>query len=518
MKKLGLKLAGVLGIVFLLIMIFPVFGRAAGGDLEQGMAQYQKENYEEALSFLNKARQADPKSSIAAFYLGLTYKQIGNYREAATNYRDAATLAPPVKEAYVELIEMLYNLNEFREAKQWADKADALGIKPAHVAFLRGLIMLKQGDNKDAIDAFTKAKGLDMGLQQAADFQIAMAYANDRRLSNALKSLKAVIAVNPNSELGSFAKEYETALAKSLAEYRKWRFSVGVGDQYDTNIISKPSSSIGPGIDDLPGKSGFSIFNTARIDYSPLFEGSWFYTAQYNFYTNNYFGVYAYKYDLLSQTLTLTPGCNFKGGAFTAPVSYNYVWLNEHRYMEMMSVKPTVSIATAGGMIWQLGAGYAKRGMVKPSADPDEERDGDIYNFTAGYVYPIKEGKGMFNLKYEYSIDDAKGINWDNRGSRVSMGLLLPLEDKVNLMLNGDAYVQKYGNVNSFTGTSHGPGFPDEPSKRLDKTYTASGGILWEVTKVLNMNLNYTFTRAHSNFAVYDYSRNQFSLGLEYSF
>src|SRR3972149_2663064 len=50
--------------------------------LSRGIEEYKDENFEEALELLVKARKEDPASSLAAFYLGLTYKQLMNYKEA----------------------------------------------------------------------------------------------------------------------------------------------------------------------------------------------------------------------------------------------------------------------------------------------------------------------------------------------------------------------------------------------------------------------------------------------------
>src|SRR4030066_254800 len=60
--------------------------------LSRGIEEYKDENFEEALEILKKARKEDPASSLAAFYLGLTYKQLMNYKEVSANFRDAVTL------------------------------------------------------------------------------------------------------------------------------------------------------------------------------------------------------------------------------------------------------------------------------------------------------------------------------------------------------------------------------------------------------------------------------------------
>jgi hypothetical protein len=53
---------------------------------------------------------------------------------------------------------------------------------------------------------------------------------------------------------------------------------------------------------------------------------------------------------------------------------------------------------------------------------------------------------------------------------------------------------------------------------RRDKTYTGSAGLIWEIVKGLSVNLQYSHTRADSNIAVYDYKRNVYNVGVEYTF
>ena len=96
--------------------------------LEKGIEEYKAENYEEAVDILLAVRYEQPASSIAAFYLGLTYKQMREYKLAERNLREAITLSPPVKDAYLELAEVLYTLDVLGEAKEWVAKSEQEGI------------------------------------------------------------------------------------------------------------------------------------------------------------------------------------------------------------------------------------------------------------------------------------------------------------------------------------------------------------------------------------------------------
>ncbi|MFA6143155.1 MAG: tetratricopeptide repeat protein, partial [Candidatus Omnitrophota bacterium] len=123
------------------------------------------ENFDEALVLFQELRKEDPNSSIAAYYLGLTLKQVQRYKEAKPELEAAATLTPRVDNAIPELIDLLFKLEEFDEAKKWIETAEKDNIAPAQTAFIKGMILLRENKDTDAtIAAFDKAKSLDESL------------------------------------------------------------------------------------------------------------------------------------------------------------------------------------------------------------------------------------------------------------------------------------------------------------------------------------------------------------------
>lgn len=76
------------------LLAFSFNANAASEYLENGIKEFKAENFEEALDLFKKAREAEPGSSMAAYYLGLAYKQGGGLKEAADNFRDALRLTP----------------------------------------------------------------------------------------------------------------------------------------------------------------------------------------------------------------------------------------------------------------------------------------------------------------------------------------------------------------------------------------------------------------------------------------
>jgi tetratricopeptide (TPR) repeat protein len=472
--------------------------------LDEGISQYKQESYEEALQSLLKAKSQNPSSSIAAFYLGLTLKQMKKYPEAENHFRDAINLPSPVKDAFLELAEVLYIQDKLPEARGWVMKAEQEGIKPAHALFLNGLILLKEGKADEAINALERAKSLDPLLSQAADFQIAAAYVKKQKYEEARKSLRTLQEMDPSSEIASFAKEYDRALERTVQMYRPWQFRVGLAYQYDDNIVLKPTTDIA-GVD-ISGERDSSIVGTLGIIYSPFINQPYFLNCYYTLYTNSYF--HTTSHNLLTQTLTIAPGLNLKNGTLSLPLSYAHVWLSGDNYMGLFKANPTLQIAVNSNNIIQFSVGYDRREMREDSLDSDENRDGNIFSLTAGYYYPFHEGKGIFSLIYEYTNDDTDGKNWANTGHRANMSILIPeLFRKTDLILSGDIFLQDYKNTHTVFG-----------KKREDKSYTASATFLITLLKGLYLNLQYTFNRDDSNVAVYDYNRNIYTVGFEYRF
>ena len=142
----------------------------------QGTTNFRQGNYEEALDDLTKARLKDPRSAIAAYYLGATLKKMQQYSKALPNLMEAVTLQPPVKEAYPELADVYYVLGKNDEALKALESAEREGVDPAQTAYLKGLVLMKKRSFKESEASLEKARTLDPKLSSAVDYQIALIY------------------------------------------------------------------------------------------------------------------------------------------------------------------------------------------------------------------------------------------------------------------------------------------------------------------------------------------------------
>ncbi len=490
--------------VVIFLYLFCLFSSIASANtLEKAIAEYRAERYEEALLIFKDILNKEPSNTTALYYSGLINKQIGNYEEAIKYYLLSAKGTPSIKDAYIELIELYLNYDNLKEAKKWISMAEKEDIKPAYIAFQKGLVFVKEGNNEEAIRSFTRAKGLDKSLEQAATFQIAMVYMKEKKVEKVKESLKAIVSANPNTDLANFAKEYEDALNRNLKDYKTWHFSAGLGYIYDDNVIAAPSSSI-PGTI-ISDQKDSSISASFSINYNPLIPSPYYFTAQYNIYANTYFKLS--EYNTISNNIIITPGINFDRSLATLPISYTYQLFNGKKYMGLFTVKPTYGIVLADRLMGQVSLGYGRRAMLQSPLFDDEKRDADILSGSLGFYYFIKENRGFITARYEHAYEDAKGVNWKNNGDRFSLGLLYPIQDNLLLNIGGDVYLQKYKNVHSVFKV-----------KRDDKIYSGSIMLTWEVMKDLQLNIQYAHTKSNSNIPVYDYKRNVYNLAIQYNF
>ena len=490
-------------LILALIMFILFTSYAQGAPLDQGIAQYRAENFEESIPLLQEARRLDPASTVAAYYLGLARKQTGDTQAALADFRDAVTHQPIVQDAYPELIACLYDQGAYQEARTWIAQAEQAGALPAQIAFLKGMVLAGAGEGEPAMTAFRTAARLDPSLGQAATLQVAMLQAKDRHLDEARQSLKALISLNPTSELASLAREYDASFARVLASYRSWHASVGLAYLYDDNVVSKPSNDIA-GIQ-ISGEEDHGMVAKAHFDYAPLLDGGRQFGVQYDLQSTTYGSNDAFN--TIVQSLALLPGKEFSWGAVTVPLSYAHVLLGQDNYLGIGTLRPTLSILTTGSQIAQLSAGYARREMFQAPLAPDEDRDGDLFSVGAGYLIPFANGEGLASLRYEFTQDNTKGSNWANQGHRGSLNLLLPVARHLKTTLSGDIYGQRYLHHNTSFDTD-----------RDDTIFTASAGLTWQPTPSLTLSVIYGFTRAESSIGAYDYRRNTLTSGFEYSF
>lgn len=477
--------------------------------IDEGVGLYKAEKFDEAVNVLLKARQEDPKSTTAAFFLGMAYKQLMDYEAAAAPLEDAVTLTPKIKEALIELIDVYVRLGKTEEAKKWIAVAEEEKIQPANTAFLKGLVLIQEGKNKEAAASFDNAKALDPKIAQASDIQIAMTQVRESELKDAKESFQSAITADPNSDLAGFARQYLAKVEDTLYAKKPLRFTLSAFGQYDDNMVLKPSDDYwAQGVTD----KGSLVLNTAfRASYTPDIKGPWLLNAYYAI-ASGLHKENSDTHDSLSNTLSITPGYNFGKASLNIAATYNHFLVRQpsyKRYSSKISAGPMLRFAIKNNQLLEVFGGYNKDKYYETVYFDDEVRTSTGLSAYASWVWLFKKN-AFLNLRYQYVKQDADGANWDNTGNSLSANVVIPAAEKVKLQFSGEYNMKDFSNTYTHTSLLVG--------KREDRIYNLTAGVSWEFYNNLSWISQISRISNGSNIGIYDYTRNLYTTGLEYRF
>lgn len=482
---------------------------------ERGVTEFNAENYEEALVLFEEAYkdiQTDPQN---ISYLGLTHRELQNFPEAVRFFKEAIRLEPKAGDANFLLADVLYNTGDLEEALDEVETALIEGARLAESNYLKGQILLKLKRNSEAIVAFEQAKSLDPALAQQADFQIALAYLDEKEFKKAEALFKGLITIDPTSDWALFSKDYLEAIERVQPPYR---LNLSAGVQYDDNVLALPTDYTQFGGMQKKGdwKGLFSLFG----EYTLLERGAWDTKASYSLNAIKHSqgsyrkdtGGEVFSQDTVNHTIAVMPSYNTERSVTGIIFSYSYFQLASELYMQTMGVNPSYTFLMDGNHLGQLSLRYRKEdqnldfyqkkyGALPPEA---EERSANNYAGGVGYIYTFSNSNGLINLKLEGELNDASGSDWDYNGIRASGAFLYPF---ANSRVKANAYLEFYNQA-----------FSNENSiyhmDRNDQTYTMQPSLTYSLTKSLDINLEYTYIHDDSTIDVYSYIKNLYTVNL----
>lgn len=479
---------------------------------ERGVAEFNAENYEEALVLFEEAYKdikTDPKITT---YIGRTHREMQNFPEAVRFFKETLKLDKKVGDSSFLLADVLFNTREYEEALTMVDTALGEGIRLPESNHLRGQILSKLKRNSEAIEAFEKAKSLDPMLSQPAEFQIALVYLDEKKFKKAKEVFNGLITIDPTSDWALFSKEYLEAIGRVKPSYR---LNLSAGIQYDDNVLAIPIDQSLIGIKKQGDWKGvFSLFG----EYT-LYQGtSWSTRASYSLYATRHSqrsypkdnGGVVFSQDTTNHTISIMPSRGTTRGVSSIILSYSYLEIASVPYMFTFAVNPSYTFIINDNQLGQLSLKYKKQDQDQEffqrkfgsHTAREEERGADNYSGGVAYIYKFAEGNGLVNMRLEGELnDDEYGSNWAYRAVRGSGGLLYPFpNNRVRANLYLEVYNQAFSNINSLYGI-----------RRNDITTVVQPSLTYPVTKSLDLNMEYAYINDYSNISVYRYIKNLYT-------
>lgn len=485
-------------VLFSLAAVAP--GQAASDDAttQRAIIEYKRENYEEALQLLMEARKTEGRTTLSDYYTGLCQKQTGSYADAVESLTSAAQGKPPVKDAAVELVAALLNLERPDDAMKWVAWAERERVRPREIAYLKGLMLVKDRRFDEALVSFSAARSGSPETDRQIDLQIAMVYAHQGKTEEARQSLKAIVTRYPGTDVAEFAAEYEQRISTALSA-KRWSLFAGVNYLYDDNVTAVPTLRGATG--DARNEKNSAVSENLRFEYDAPLGGRWAGNLQYSIQNTNYTRLR--EFNMLAQGVTLGAVHRDDTLLTSLPVNVTHTTLQYRNYSLQASFRPTGTIVFAPQHLGQVSLGYTRREMYQNSGGPENNRNADIYNGQLAYIFLFADGQGMLNLRSEVFYEDTAGFEWRNLGGRAGADTLLPLSGRTRLILTAEGTWQDYR---------------ENSSLRKDTIVVGSATVNQRLSDHFFLNLQYSYTRAMSNIDLFDYQRNLISSGIELRF
>ncbi len=502
-RFLTLSLFVILSVAFLSGSVFAQ-GKIQDEQLKKGIYLFRQENYDEALETFKQAVKKDPGSSLAAYYLGLTYKRMEDYVDAKKYLEASLEMKPKIKGALIELIDLLYRLDEFEEAKKWIKVAEDEGVRPAQAKFLKGLTLQKSGEYEGSIKAFEEAKTLDDQLSQSANYQIGVCYIRMERFGEAKNIFQETLIMDPYSDIGRYADKYIDALDRKLEGERPFHLRARFAFEYDSNVVLQPTDT--EFVTEIADKGDTREVYEIKPDYT-------FRTKDNSLSLKTGYGLRISKqnrlgkYDMVTNQVLAQPNINFERIMMSFPVAYDHTIVDGKNYIGTFNAGNMNNILLTDSQMVQLGAIYKYDDYMRPNIIPGENRSGNEIVATTSWFWFFAQKKGFAYIRYNFNKDWAKGNNWQYSGNKVGLGFLYPFWDKFKISANGEIFFQNFDKTNTIFAR-----------KRKDQVYTWGTFLAYEVVKNLELQVRYNYVKDSSNLSVYDYDRHIVSTGVQYYF
>jgi tetratricopeptide (TPR) repeat protein len=463
----------------------------------------------EAVPFLLRARQRSPSDPSVAFQLGLAYFAQQDYDQA------------------VPLLEQVFTSNP---------TLDGLGY---YVGFIR----YRKKDYRGALAAFRAGRASDPDIQQLTRFYAGLSLAILGQPAQAIAEVEQAMRLAPGSPLTAPAERLRDTIVTARARERRLSAELRLGGFFDDNVAVVPDRDTRePLVPELrqAARESTGEFVALRLDYSWLkhFVDTelWDSTVGYSF-----FGTY--NNDLPDFNVTnhlLTAGVTRRGaiGSMPAQAGAQYAWdvlfLNDDEFIQRNSATLFAALVESDLHLTQVfGRWQHKQYNRTPDTPRREFRDGD--NYMAGFLHLLRFSQDAHFIKvgYQFDYDDVIGRDFQYRGHRLMAGAQYTLPwGGIRLKYDFDGHLRDYVFASSFLPSTD-PGSTRRQDEEMTNTFRAEIP-LFSLTPGFRrcpasgpgsadcvawvLSAEYQRTDAASNIAVFDYTRNVFSLILSLTY
>jgi tetratricopeptide (TPR) repeat protein len=509
MKRLGLFFGLAMTVA---LASFAVSGAVAGEAppsvdydfyMTRGVAAYNAQSYDRADADFQTALSARPEDPRATYLLGLSEVKEGKYAEAEQTLFRALELNTQKQDIYLALGEVSLKQEAYASAVEILEKIG--GTKSPLAAYYLGLAYNGVGAYDRAVaplsEALERAERENLDWAEGARYHLGISQYRVGQLAEAKKSFAGVRGNVPGSHRAEqseqFLRQIEdgVALATENRRVSAWGVDLGIGLQYDDNVILDPSAL-------TPVSSGGRKKDTRFVlqvdaDYKRHPTSAW--GAGYTFYQTLHSHAKLKDYNVQTHEPSLFLLYDQDRLKTRLDYAFTYTEVGESPYVKSHRLTPSLTLLHWPALSTRLFYRLDHHLYNKTAAFPEnEERTGTNHAFGATVYRYADQGRRALWVGYVVDIEQADAEEWSGTGHQVLGGAEMLFDGGTRAYLSGDYTRRLY---------EHPSTFVNPPVERDDNIYTLSGRLSQPFMERMTVSLQYTYSRNESNLPIFDYTR-----------
>jgi tetratricopeptide (TPR) repeat protein len=486
----------------------------------QAVLDFSESKYDEALANLRKALEIEPEHVEALYFTGVVLMARSRPAEAVPYLERARARSKTDPVIAFQLGLAYFAQQQYDRAEPLLEEAfrsqptlDGLGY---YVGFLR----YRKKDYRGALDAFRTGRTTSQDLQQLTRFYAGLALGVLGLPGQAAAEIEQAIRLVPASPLTGPAERLRDTMVAARQGQRRLTIDARLGFFYDDNVAVVPDrDSREPLVEVLrhpKSRSTGELFGV-RADYAWLRTDQWESTIGYSFFTtyNNELPSFNIMSHLASVGLTYRTALGNMPLLVGGQYAFDILFLDQEEFLLRHTASAFASLVESDRYLTQLFARYQSKNFEE-TADTvrDEIRDADNWMLGVTQLFRFAEDRHYVKVGYQFDWDDTVGGNYEYLGHRILAGAQYTLPwHGIRLKYDFDVHFRDYTRRNSLL-----PSFDPGTKRREDREIT--NVVRGELPLPRNFTLaaEYQSSINNSNIAVFDYTRDVFSLILSWAY
>lgn len=519
----GLASLAALAALAALVLLAPAVVNAQPTEADvyvtEGILALDDKRYTDALASFRQALQREPGHVEALYYSGVAYMGLDRPQEAIPVLEQARAKSRQAAIAF-QLGLAHFALKQYDRARPLLEEVFAGDPQLNSLGYYVGFLRYRADEYQAALEAFRAGRTTDPNIAQLTRIYTGLTLAQLGLPVQAQAEIEQALRLQPASPLTGPAERIRDAISTTARTEGRLRLDLRAGFFFDDNASVEPD----------PKRNDPSVVQTRegrrrstgelfalRAEYDWFRSGPWTSTLGYSFLTT-------YNNDLPSFNLrdhTGTAALSYRTTVADMPLltgvayGFDYVSLDDKELVQRNSGSLyAVLLESARHLTSAIARVDVKQYSETRPLVRDEFQDGVNWLVGATHVMRFSGDRHYVKAGYQFDVEDTDGRNYQYYGHRflAGAGYTLPW-NRIRLSWDFDLHYRDYQHTNSVQPLNR-----ESTKARGDREYTNVVRIDVPLPYRFSVTAEYLGKIVDSNIGVFDYTRNVYTIYLNWSY